>query len=123
MENVALLIVKNHMPLQFVESVWLKHLVLQLCPPVQFLSRKLFSNTILLKLVEKTKGIYVFPLLNDYNYSIASFDFWMSKGAHDVFILVIIFWDFIRNQNMLLLVCLKLLKLQEKCCLEILLNF
>jgi hypothetical protein len=74
LRNLALLIVKNHLPLQFVESLWLKHLVLQLCPCVQFLSRKLFSNTILLKLVEKTKGIYVLPLLNDYSYSIASFD-------------------------------------------------
>jgi hypothetical protein len=33
-ENFALLIMKNHLPLQFVESVWLKHLVLQLCPSV-----------------------------------------------------------------------------------------
>jgi len=40
MENLTLLIVKNHLPLQFVESVWLKHLVLQICPRVQFLSRK-----------------------------------------------------------------------------------
>jgi len=29
-ENLALLIVKNHLPLQFVESVWLSHLVLQI---------------------------------------------------------------------------------------------
>jgi hypothetical protein len=48
LENLALLIVKNHLPLQFVESVWLKCLMLQLCPCVQFLSQKLFSNTILL---------------------------------------------------------------------------
>jgi len=33
-ENLALLIVKNHLPLQFVEKVWLKCLVLQLCPRV-----------------------------------------------------------------------------------------
>jgi hypothetical protein len=43
-ENLTLLIVKNHLPLQFVESVWLRSLMLQLCPHVQFLSRKLFSN-------------------------------------------------------------------------------
>ncbi len=29
-ENLAFLIMKNHLPLQFVESVWLKHLMLQL---------------------------------------------------------------------------------------------
>jgi len=91
MENLTLLIVKNHLPLQFVESVWLKHLVLQLCHCVQFPSRKLFSNIILHELVEKTKETYVLPLLNGYNCVIANFDLWMSKGAHDVFVLVIIF--------------------------------
>jgi len=48
---------------------------------VQFLSRKLFQT-------------YVLPLLNDYSCAIASFDLWMSKGAHDVFILIIIFLRF-----------------------------
>jgi len=38
MENPALLIMKNHLPLQFVKSVWLKCLVLQLCLCVPFLS-------------------------------------------------------------------------------------
>jgi len=89
-ENFALLIMKNHLPLQFVESVWLKHLVLQLCPSVY---RKLFSNTILLESVEKTKETYVWPLLNDCSCAITSFDLWMFKGAHDVFILVIIFFE------------------------------
>jgi len=87
-ENLTLLTVKNHLPLQFVESVWFKHLVLQLCPHVQFPFRKLFSKNILPKLVEKTKEIYLLPLLNDCNYVTANFDSWMSKGAHDVFILV-----------------------------------
>jgi hypothetical protein len=41
-ENLTLLIVKNHLPLQFVKSVWLKHLVLQLCPFVHLPSQKLF---------------------------------------------------------------------------------
>jgi hypothetical protein len=36
-KNLAFLIVKNHLPLQFVESVWLKCLMLQLCLRVQFL--------------------------------------------------------------------------------------
>jgi hypothetical protein len=35
-ENLAFLIVKNNLPLQFVESVWLKHLMLQLHHHVQF---------------------------------------------------------------------------------------
>ncbi len=53
--------------------------------------RKLFSNLILPKLVEKTKETYVFPLLNDCSCVIVNFDLWMSKGAHDVFVLVINF--------------------------------
>jgi hypothetical protein len=35
-KSLALLIMKNHLSLQFVESVWLKCLMLQLCPYVQF---------------------------------------------------------------------------------------
>jgi hypothetical protein len=41
--------------------------------------------------VEKTKETYVFPLLNDYSCATTCFDLWMSKGAHDVFVLVINF--------------------------------
>jgi hypothetical protein len=40
MEDLTLLIVKNHLPLQFAKSVWLKHLVLQLCPCVHLPSQK-----------------------------------------------------------------------------------
>ncbi len=53
-------------------------------------SQKLFLHAILLELVEKTKKPYVFPLLNDYCCATTSFNLWMSKGAHDVFALVII---------------------------------
>jgi hypothetical protein len=81
LENLALLIMKNHLFLQFVESVWLKRLMLQLCPCVQFLSKKLFSNTILLELVGKTKETYVLPLLNDYSCAIASFLFVDVQGC------------------------------------------
>jgi hypothetical protein len=42
--------------------------------------------------VEKTKEIYVLPWLNDCSCATTNFDLWMFKGAHDVFILVIIFW-------------------------------
>jgi hypothetical protein len=53
--------------------------------------KKLFSNIVLPKLVEKTKETYVWPLLNDCSCVTLNFDLWMSKGAHDVFVLVIIF--------------------------------
>jgi hypothetical protein len=55
------------------------------------LFKKIFSNIILSKLVEKNKETYVLPLLNDCSCATTSFDLWMSKGAHDVFILVIKF--------------------------------
>ncbi len=45
---------------------------------MQFPFRKLFSNIILPKLVEKIKETYVLHLLHDYNYVIANFDLWMS---------------------------------------------
>jgi len=73
-KNLGLLIVKNHLPLQFVESVWLKCLVLQLCLHVQFHSQKLFSNTVLFELVEKTKETYVLPLLDDCSFATTNFD-------------------------------------------------
>ncbi len=57
-----------------------------LCLRVQFLSQKLFSNTVLPELVEKIKETYVLPLLNDCSCVTACFDLWMSKGAHDVFL-------------------------------------
>jgi hypothetical protein len=44
--------------------------------------------------VEKTKETYVLPLLNDCSCATTNFDLWMSKGAHDVFILIIIFLGF-----------------------------
>ncbi len=45
----------------------------------------------MLELIKKTKETYVLPLLNDSSCVTTSFDLWMSKGAHDVFFLVIIF--------------------------------
>jgi len=36
LENLGLLIVKNNLPIQFVENMWLKHLILHLCPKLNF---------------------------------------------------------------------------------------
>jgi hypothetical protein len=41
--------------------------------------------------VEKTKQIYVLPKLTNYIFATTSFDLWMSKGAHDIFALVMNF--------------------------------
>jgi hypothetical protein len=46
------------------------------------------------QLVEKTKETYVLPLLNECNCVIASFDLQISKGAHNAFVLVIVFLGF-----------------------------
>jgi hypothetical protein len=55
LQDLALLVVKNHLPIQFVESTWLKRLVMHLCPRVVFPSRKTFSQEVLVYLVEKMK--------------------------------------------------------------------
>lgn len=41
-KNIGILVVKNHLLMQFVKSPWLKHLVIHLCLWVVFLSRKIF---------------------------------------------------------------------------------
>jgi hypothetical protein len=39
-EDISMLIVKNHLPMQFVESLWMKHLCLHLCSRFVFPSIK-----------------------------------------------------------------------------------
>jgi hypothetical protein len=36
LQDHTLLIIKNQIPIQFVENTWLKHLVMHLCPRVVF---------------------------------------------------------------------------------------
>ncbi len=86
-----MLIVKNNLPIQFMENIWLKHLVFHLCPKLIFPSKKHFPQDILLGLVEKTNQLYiVLALIVSYSTTI-NFDFWMSKGAYNVFALMINF--------------------------------
>jgi hypothetical protein len=59
LEDFGLLIIKNNLPIQFVESMWLKNLILHLCPKLNFLSKRQFSQEILPGLVEKTSQQYV----------------------------------------------------------------
>jgi hypothetical protein len=73
------------------ENIWLKCLVLHLCPKLIFLSRRHFPQDILLGLVEKTNQLYiVLALIVSYS-TTTNFDLWMSKGAYDVFASVINF--------------------------------
>jgi hypothetical protein len=46
LQYLALLVIKNHFPIPFVESTWLKHLVMHLCPRVVFPPRKMFSQKV-----------------------------------------------------------------------------
>jgi hypothetical protein len=92
-KNLGLLIIKENLPIQFVESMWLKCLILHLCPKLNYPYRRQFSQEILLRLVEKTSYQYVILALVDYFFATASFDLWMSKEAYDVFASIINFWS------------------------------
>jgi len=88
-ENLGLLIVKNHLPIQFVESIWLKCLVMQLWHFVVFPFKKNLED--LPNLVKKKKQTYVLLILAKCVFTTTSFDLCMSKGAYNVFALVINF--------------------------------
>jgi hypothetical protein len=47
LEDLSMLIIKNNLPIQFVENMWLKHLIFHLCPKLNFLSKRQFSQDIL----------------------------------------------------------------------------
>jgi hypothetical protein len=83
--------IKDRLPLQFVESGWLKRFCMHLCPKIVFPSKNQFSNELLPILVEKTKQLYVLLALIKCYSTNASFDLWMSKATHDIFALEIIF--------------------------------
>ncbi len=72
---------------------------MHLCPKVVFPSRKMFSQEVLVDLMEKMKEEYVLPKLKQCYYAITSSNLWMSKGAHDVFALVISFLNEEWNLN------------------------
>jgi hypothetical protein len=79
LEDLVLLIMKNHLPIQFVENVWFKHLALHLCSRINFPSKRPFSHDILPSLVEKTKQVYVLLVLAKHYFVIVSFDFGSPK--------------------------------------------
>jgi hypothetical protein len=54
-----LLILKNHLLLQFVENSWLNKFSMHLCPKIAFVSIKKNSNELLLGFMEK-KNSYMF---------------------------------------------------------------
>ncbi len=66
---------------------------MQLCPHVVFLSKKTFSSEMLLDLIKKTKQTCVLLVLAECVFVTTIFGLWMSKGAHDVFALVLNFLE------------------------------
>jgi hypothetical protein len=58
---------------------------------VFFPSRKIFVDDVFFGLVEKTMLTYVHLALANCILAICTFDLWMSKGAHDVFVVVVNF--------------------------------
>jgi hypothetical protein len=83
LQDLALLVVENHLLIQFVENIWLKCFIMHLRLRVVFPSRKMFSQEVLVDLMKKTKQGYVLPKLKQCYFAITSFDLWMSKGAQD----------------------------------------
>lgn len=60
-----------------------------LCPHVVFPSRKTFVEEILPNLIKETMNTYVVHALVDYLLTTCTFDLLMSKGAHDIFVVVV----------------------------------
>ncbi len=85
------LFVQNYLPIHFVENIWCKRLVLHFCPKLNFLSGRQFLRKILPWLVEKTRKHYVFPTLENCFFTITCFHLLFSRGAYDVFTLMINF--------------------------------
>ncbi len=82
-----MLFVKGLLLMRIVESIWLQWMAYKLCPWVVFPSKKTFVEEILLNLVKKMNSYVVLALTNCL-LTTCTFDFWMSKGTHDVFVVV-----------------------------------
>jgi hypothetical protein len=80
--------------MHLIESQQLKLFNLHLCPKVVLHFRKPFSRNCLSKLVEKIKQLYVLLTFAHSYYVTTSFDLWLSKGAYDIYALVINFLGF-----------------------------
>jgi hypothetical protein len=63
----------------------------KLCPRVVFPNKKAFVDDVFSTLAEKTMLTYVHLTLVNCISATCTFDLWMSKGAHDVFAIVVNF--------------------------------
>jgi hypothetical protein len=86
-----LFVIKGYLSMKIVESIWLQRMAYMLCLRVVFPSIKEFVDDVFFGLVEKPMLTYVHPTLTDCISTTCTFDLLMSKGAHDVFIVVVNF--------------------------------
>jgi hypothetical protein len=63
----------------------------RLCLRLVFPNKNVFVDDVLSRLMEKTMFTYVHPTLANCISTICTFDVWMSKDVHDVFIVVVNF--------------------------------
>jgi hypothetical protein len=88
-KDLVLFIVKELVPLSFVEAPFLRTLIFKQNPHFFFPSRHQLMNHILLKLAKKTKTNLIFEVLEACDTYTLSFDLWMSKGRVDTFVLIV----------------------------------
>jgi hypothetical protein len=89
-KDLVMFIVKELVPLFFVEAPFLRRLILKRNPHVIFPSRHQLMNHILLRLARKQKNKFIYEV-EAYDTWTLSFDLWMSKGGVDTFVLIILF--------------------------------
>jgi cytochrome c oxidase subunit IV len=90
LQDLGLLMVKNQLPLQFVENIWF-NIRFNTCVLDLFsLSKSSFLKKYYHIWWEKIRIIYIYVLPKLVNYIFTTnFDLWMSKGVHDFFGIVI----------------------------------
>jgi hypothetical protein len=86
-----LFVAKTRVPISILENLWLKQLVMHQNPQVRFLNQKQMIQHVIPSLVAKIMDKYVLPTLDSCVMATTSFDLWMSKFGHNIFILVINF--------------------------------
>jgi hypothetical protein len=81
-----LFVIKGYLPMKTIESSYLYLMACRLRPRVVFLIKELFVDDVFFGLVEKTMFTCVHLAFANCISSTCTFDLWMSKGAHDVFV-------------------------------------
>ncbi len=90
-EDLALFIVKELVPLSFVEAPFFRRLILRQHPCFNFPSSWVLINEVLLKITKKMKEKYIFSTLESCNTCMVSFDLWMSRLGVDTFVFIVHF--------------------------------